>query len=63
MILERMSHDMDNRKWESINLGYTKIVVLLKRGGLGETHNFKKMLITHAALLYAFIGGISPMDE
>ena len=46
--------------WTTI---YTKIVVLLKRGGLGETHNFKKMLITHAALLYAFIGGISPMDE
>jgi len=28
MILERMSHDMDNRKWESINLGIKNVSVI-----------------------------------
>lgn len=30
MILERMSHDMDNRKWKSINLGYKNWHILDK---------------------------------
>ncbi len=33
------------------------------RGVWGETNNFPDLLKTHAALLYAFIGGTSPMEE
>jgi hypothetical protein len=30
MILEKMSHDMDNRRLESINLGYIWLVIQMK---------------------------------